>query len=130
MFGSVSGWFYQWLAGINCDPAQPGFKHIIIQPQPVGDLTWVKANFDSIHGRIVSNWSLQAGVLTMDITIPVNTTATVYVPTEADASVTESGQPAAKVPGIKFLGLNDGKAAYSVGSGTYKFSSLLSGSKS
>jgi alpha-L-rhamnosidase len=128
MFGSISGWFYQWLAGINCDPAQPGFKHIIIQPQPAGDLTWVKAAYDSIRGRIVSNWSLQAGVLTMDITVPANTSATVYVPAEKETSVTESGQPAAKVPEIKFLGLNHGAAAYEVGSGTYEFSSLLPGS--
>ena len=121
MFGSVSGWFYQWLAGISCDPAQPGFKHIIIQPQPVGELTWVKGAYDSIHGRIVSNWSRQAGVLTMDITIPANTTATIYVPAENEMSVTESGRPAAKVPGIKFLGLHHGAAVYAVGSGTYKF---------
>jgi alpha-L-rhamnosidase len=129
MFGSVSGWFYQWLAGMDCDPTQPGFKHIIIQPQPVGDLTWVKAAYDSIRGRIVSNWSLQAGVLTMDVTIPLNTTATVCVPAAEETSVTESGQPAAKVPGIKFLGLNHGAAAYAVGSGIYKFSSHLPGSK-
>ena len=127
MFGSISGWFYQWLGGINLDLAQPGFKHIIIQPQPVGDLTWVKAAYDSIHGRIVSNWSLQAGVLTMDITIPVNTTATIYVPTDNEASVTESGQRAAEVPGIKFLGLKHDAATYEVGSGTYKFKSTLSG---
>lgn len=125
MFGSVSGWFYQWLAGISSDPAQPGFKHIIIQPQPVGDLTWVKAAYDSIRGPIVSNWSRQGGRLTMDITIPPNTTATVYVPAENEMSVTESGRPAAKVPGIKFLGLGRGAAAYAVGSGTYKFSSLV-----
>lgn len=129
MFGSVSGWFYQWLAGINCDPAHPGFKHIIIRPQPAGDLKWVKAAYDSIQGRIVSNWSLQAGVLTMDITVPVNTAATVYVPTENETSVTESGRPAAKMTGIKFLGMDHGAATYEVGSGTYKFTSLLSGSK-
>ena len=129
MFGSVSAWFYHWLAGINCDPSQPGFKHIIIQPQPVGDLTWVKADYDSMHGRIVSNWSLQAGVLTMDITIPPNTRATVYVPAQKETAVTESGRAAAKAPGIKLLGLSHGAAAYAVGSGTYKFSSLLSESK-
>ena len=126
MFGSVSGWFYQWLSGINCDPTEPGFKHILIQPQPAGDLTWVKAAYDSIHGRIISNLNLQAGALTMDITIPIDTKATVYVPAEKETSVTESGQPTAKVPGIKFLCLNHGATAYAVGSGTYRFTSLLS----
>jgi alpha-L-rhamnosidase len=125
MFGSISGWFYQWLAGINSDPAQPGFKHIILRPQPVGDLTWVKATYDSIRGRIVSNWRRQAGVLTMDITIPPNTKATVYVPAKTETAVTESGRPVATVPGIQFLGFNHGAAAFAIGSGTYQFSSLL-----
>ena len=129
MFGSVSGWFYQWLAGIDCDPAQPGFQQIIIQPQPVGDLTWVKAAYDSIHGRIVSNWRRQGTRLTMDITIPINTTATIYVPAMKETSVTESGVPAAKAPGINFLGLRQGAAVYAVGSGSYHFSSLLPGSR-
>ena len=43
MFGDISAWFYEALAGINPDPAKPGFKHIIIRPRPVGDLKWVKA---------------------------------------------------------------------------------------
>ncbi|HEY4414987.1 MAG TPA: family 78 glycoside hydrolase catalytic domain [Verrucomicrobiae bacterium] len=130
MFGSISGWFYQSLAGINCDPKEPGFKHILIQPHPVGDLTWVKATYDSIHGRIVSNWSRQAGGFTLEITIPVNTTATVQVPTENVDSITESGQPVAKVSGIKYMGMSQGAAVYSIGSGTYKFSSRLGETKS
>ena len=127
MFGSVSGWFYQWLAGINCDPAQPGFKHIILRPQPVGDLTWVKACHDSIRGRIVSNWSRHGNVLTLEISIPPNTTATVYVPAETETAVTESGRPVAEVPGIQFLGLAQGAAAYAIGSGNYRFSSRPAG---
>jgi len=65
------------------DPAAPGFKKIIIMPAIVGDLTWVKAHHDSPYGRIVSNWQRDGRRLTMDITIPANTTATVFVPGES-----------------------------------------------
>ena len=53
MLGQIQEWFYHDLAGIQNDPANAGFKKIIINPQPVGDVTWVKAGYDSIHGKIV-----------------------------------------------------------------------------
>ena len=128
-FTSPGGWFYQGLAGIRPDPAGPGFKKIIIKPAVVGDLTWVKCSYDSIHGRIVSNWRREgdtstgpgAGKLTMDVTIPPNTTATVYVPARDAAFVTESGKPAAEAEGVKFLRMENGAAVFEVASGSYQF---------
>jgi alpha-L-rhamnosidase len=76
--GNVDAWFYQTLAGIR--PAAPGFKKILIQPNLVGNLTWVKSHYDSTYGRINSNWKLDGNKFAMDITIPANTTATVVVP--------------------------------------------------
>ena len=86
-FTSADNWLYQGLAGIQTDPAAPGFKKIIIKPAIVGDLTWVKAHHDSPYGRIVSNWQREGNNLTMDVTIPANTTATVFVPGEAPRQV-------------------------------------------
>ncbi len=86
-FTSLDGWFYQGLSGIRPDPAAPGFKKIIIKPAIVGDLTWVKAHFDSPYGRIVSEWKRAGDQLTMDVTIPVNTTATVFLPGETPREV-------------------------------------------
>ena len=125
-FASPGSWFYQGLAGIRPDEAGPGFKKIIIKPGVVGDLTWVKCSYDSIHGRIVSNWNREGDKLTMDVTIPINTTATVYVPAKNASGVTESGKPAAKVEGVKFLKMENNAAIYAVGSGTYRFQSTLS----
>ena len=119
------GWMYQGLAGIRPDETGPGFKKIIIKPAVVGDLTWVKCSYDSIHGRIVSNWKREGDRLTMEVTIPANTTATVYVPAKDAAGVTESGKPAAQAEGVKFLRMEDGAAIYEVGSGTYRFQSTL-----
>ena len=85
----------------------------------------MKASYDSINGRIVSNWAIEGGKFTMDVTIPVNTTATVYVPAKDATSVTESGNPADKAAGIKFLKQENGCAIYEVSSGTYHFISTL-----
>jgi len=89
----------------------------------VGDITWVKCSYDSIHGRIVSNWKRDGTKLAMEVTIPINTTATVYVPAKDEAGVTESGKPAEKAAGVKFLRMENGAAVYEVKSGYYSFKS-------
>ena len=124
-YTSPSGWMYQGLAGICPDESGPGFKKIIIKPAVVGDLTWVKCSYDSIHGSIVSNWKRDGTKLAMEVTIPSNTTATVYVPAKDEASVTESDTPASKANGIKYLRMENGAAVYAAGSGTYRFQAQL-----
>ena len=123
--GNLNAWFYQTLAGINYDREGPGFKKIVIKPAIVGDLTWVKAHFDSIHGRIVSNWKSKNGNLTMEVTIPANTTAKVYVPTKDVASVTESAKPIDQAEGVEYLRTENNCAVFQIGSGTYQFESSL-----
>lgn len=86
-FTSPDNWFYQGLAGIQPDPAAPGFKKIIIKPAVVGDLTWVRSHHDSPYGRIVSNWKRDGKSLTLDVKIPANTTATVFMPGESPREV-------------------------------------------
>jgi alpha-L-rhamnosidase len=61
----------------------------------------------------------------MEVTIPANTTATIYVPTKDVNTVTEAGQPVAQAKGVKFIGMKAGAAVYTVGAGTYQFSSTL-----
>ncbi len=123
--GNIAAWNMELLAGIRPDPNAPGFKNTIIKPAVVGDLQWVTAHHDSPYGRIVSNWKREGEKLTMDVTIPPNSTATIYVPAKDAASVTESGKPATKAVGVKFLRMENGAAVYAVGSGTYQFQSAL-----
>ena len=78
--GNVDAWFYQTLGGIHYDPVKPGFAHILLHPQMLGDLTWVRCHFDSPHGRIVSDWTRTGQSVTLSVTIPANTTATVTTP--------------------------------------------------
>jgi len=122
-FASADNWLYQGLAGIRPDPSAPGFKQIIIKPAVVGDLTWVKGHHDSPYGRIVSNWKREGDKLTMEVTIPANSTATVYVPAKDAAGVIESNKQAAKAHGVKFLRMENNAAVYAVGSGSYRFCS-------
>ena len=121
--GSCGKWLFDTVAGIGLDPQQPGYKHIIIHPRVGGGLTWAKASLRSIHGPIVSSWTAKEGVFTLDVTIPANTTATVYVPAARADAVQESGKPAAEAEGVKFLRAERGEAVYEVQSGTYRFTS-------
>jgi len=121
MFGDVSNWFYQWIAGIGLDPGAPGFSHILIQPQPVGGLTWAKAHYESLHGTISSEWKREGARFQLNISIPANTTATVTLPVSDRSKITEHGKPADQVSGLHFKARDKGQAVYSVGSGEYSF---------
>ncbi len=114
-------WFFQGIAGIRPDPDNPGFKNILLQPQLIGNLTFANAYYRSIYGLIESKWQIQADRFQWYITIPANTTATVYVPTGNVETITESGRPAAKAEGVNFVAIMDGRAVYNVGSGSYSF---------
>lgn len=119
--GSIGRWFYAGLAGIRPDPSAPGFKKILIKPAIVSGLEWVECSYQSPFGKITSNWRKKDGKLTMDVTIPPNTTATVYVPAKDASEVTESGKIAGKAEGVKFLRMENKAAVYEISSGHYEF---------
>lgn len=125
--GNIVDWNMEALAGIRPDPAAPGFKKIIIKPAIVGDLMWGKAHYDAPYGRIVSNWTREGGKLAIEVTIPINATATVYIPAKGATDVSESGKPIAETQGVTFLRMEDGAAVYDVESGQYSFTSDKSG---
>jgi hypothetical protein len=123
MLGQIQEWFYHDVAGIGGNPAGPGFKKIIIHPQPVGDLTWARAGYDSIRGKITSDWKRAGGKFTLSVTIPANTTATVFIPAASAETVTEGGKPAAQSGGVKFLRMENDRAVFEIESGAYTFGS-------
>jgi alpha-L-rhamnosidase len=123
LVGDLGIWLFEYLAGIKADPNQPGFKHIIMHPEPVGDLKFVRAAHYSPFGWIVSDWTRDRAGLHWHITVPENTTATVYVPARDADSVTEGNRDAFGAPGVRFVGMKDGRAVFEVGSGDYKFQS-------
>ena len=121
MYGDISAWFYKALAGINADPAVPGFKHFFIRPQSVGELTFAKAEYDSIHGKIVSDWKIADGRFNLRVVIPANATATICLPAAKLADVLEGGHPAIKANGVSSCSQMANAAIFEVESGEYNF---------
>jgi len=115
-YGAIGKWLYQVVAGIGIDEANPGYKHIIIEPRPGGKLTSARATHQSIYGEIESGWTLEGKKLTMKVEIPANTTATIHIPGQASginfngASLNQSG--------VNYK-VADGKVLAKVGSGQY-----------
>jgi alpha-L-rhamnosidase len=125
MLGQIQEWFYYDLAGIQNETASPGFKSIVIYPHPVGDVTWVKASYNSVRGKIVSDWKRDGNKFSLKITIPPNTTATVFVPAKSIATVLEHGKDARTSDGVWFLRRQNDCAVFAVKSGDYDFTSEL-----
>jgi len=123
LVGDLTIWLFENLAGIQPDPDQPGFKHIIMRPTPVGDLRFVKATHRSSYGLIASEWRREGETFDWKVTVPANTTATVFVPATDAQGVTEGGKPASQARGAKFLRMEAARAVFQVGSGTYRFAS-------
>ena len=129
LVGDLVIWFYEYLAGIQPDEpqsegAQPGFKHIVMRPHPVGNLTSVKASFRSPYGMIRSEWD-RNGQKSFDwkISVPANTTATIYITDYID-DVTEGGRPVKEVADVKVVKwdrLDGNQAIFEIGSGEYHF---------
>ena len=125
-FGAVCEWMFNHLAGIRSDG--PGYEKIIIHPMPPASgsnperepIHWVKAHHDSIRGRIASEWRHTKGNFELNLEIPANTTATVYLPTSDLAHLTEGGKPLAKVKGIKLLRIEGDRVVLAVESGSYR----------
>jgi len=122
-YGAVGAWMYAVVGGIDLDPDQLGYKHIIMRPQPGGGLTYAKTGLQSMYGFIRSEWTLENNNFDWHITVPANTTATVYMPAKDVSHVTENGQPVENASGVSFLRTENGFTVFEVDSGSYAFSS-------
>jgi alpha-L-rhamnosidase len=118
-FGSIGEWLFTAVAGI--DTEGPGFKRILIHPRPGGGLTYARAHYDSVNGRISTHWRIEEGTFQLDVTIPANTTATVFVPTCDVESVTEGGRPIGQAGDIEIKWIEHRQMAFKIGSGRYQF---------
>ena len=135
-YGAVGEWMYRYMCGIQYDEQQPGFKHIILQPQPdrrqqlpAGQelITSASAHHQSYYGDIRSAWqTTDQNGFTYECTVPANTTATLYLPAGSEqTSVYEGDHPAAESEGVEYLGYEDGCQVYRLGSGSYCFTTDL-----
>lgn len=120
-YGAIGDWLYRVVAGIELDPSQPGYKRILIQPQPGEGLDYVSASLDSLHGRIASAWRLEGDTFYLDISVPINCQALVQLKVESQEQVREGGQSLGEVAGIRGIQQLMGELELRIGSGDYHF---------
>ena len=130
MFGSIGAWFYNALAGINLDPAKPGFERIVIAPQVVRDLKWASGSLDTIRGTVTSSWTRSDNGLRLEVTIPVGSQAEVHIPelgsdpatlSESGHVIWKDGQYQPGTPGIVNVRKTGETLTVDAGSGRYNF---------
>lgn len=123
MYGSVIRWFYQGLAGIYPDESNPGFLNVIIKPAICGDLTFASAEYNSVNGKITSAWKLENEDFILNIEIPVNSGALVYIPVSASSEVYEGDKNVNEISEIEYVKTDGKKKVFKIGSGKYRFKS-------
>ena len=131
MMGSVDAWFYEAVAGINAEAENAGYRHFRIEPQVVRDLAWASATVGTVRGNVTSSWTHTPGVVTLEVDVPVNSTASVSIPKdlemtqttvrEGDRTVWENNHFVEGTPGITGAKYETGRVAFEVGSGHYAF---------
>jgi alpha-L-rhamnosidase len=121
MSGQINEWFFNDLVGISPDEDGPGFRKSIVKPAFLKNLEWVKGSFKSMSGDINSEWKRSGDQIMLDLAVPVNTLATMYLPGNNPSVVSEGTGPAAKAKGVMFISKNDGLLKFQVSSGNYHF---------
>lgn len=121
MLGHILEWFYRGVLGIDQSEKSIAYKQVVIKPEAVGDLTSANGSYESVYGRITSNWKKENNSFQLKTEIPCNTTAIIYLPATKTSKILESYISVEKNNAIKFLGYEKGKAKLSVGSGVYNF---------
>ena len=118
-YGAIGDWMYRVVAGIQ--ELEPGYKKIKIMPHPGGNLTHISADLQTYYGTISSHWKLNNGEMELNVTVPPNTQAIVYIPAKEVENIKESGKLLSLVKDAKVTGKQEGHVAVEVGSGKYQF---------
>lgn len=122
-FGAVASWMYNYSLGIQRDPAQAAFKSFILKPtpDPNGRMTWAKGYYDSMYGRIASEWRLEKDWLIYKTSVPPNTAARLYLPDGSLKKVRESGKKIRKAKGVTYVSQENNRLIFELASGDYEF---------
>jgi alpha-L-rhamnosidase len=116
MLGDLLIWYYENLAGIKS--GAPGFKHIVMKPEMINGLNQINASYQSVHGLIKSEYNKTTTQFNWKITVPPNTTATIYIPAKSKNDIVEQIETAKQ---LKFSGMEGQRAVFELGSGSYDF---------
>ena len=120
-YGAIGDWMYRVAAGIDTYEDGVGYKHIIIKPNPGGGFTNVDADLKTYYGLVSSHWKVENGKFVLNVSVPPNTTARVFIPASSANDISESGKALTSSKEIKVGGTEGGYVIMDVGSGNYNF---------
>lgn len=118
-YGAIGEWMYRMIAGIR--PDKPGYSEFVIDPRPGGNISSAGGQLLTYYGLIKSDWKIENGDFFIDIQVPVNTGARVYLPANSKENIWERGQRIMDVKTIDVLEENDEYVLLMLGSGKYNF---------
>jgi alpha-L-rhamnosidase len=124
-YGAIGDWMYRVIAGIDVYEDAPGYKHIKIMPHPGGGLAYATADLKTYYGTISSHWKMDNANFELDVEIPANTRATVYIPSSSVESLKENNIAVSAVNAIKIVGKENSYVVVELGSGKYHFTSIF-----
>ncbi len=122
--GSIGEWLFRHVAGIELDPDVPGFRRFILQPHPGGGLSSAAAAYRTMNGEIRSEWRRSGAEFTWRVTVPPNTSARIFIPSDPSTVPTESGHPLHSSPGLRSAGRSGCYCVCHAPAGSYVFESL------
>jgi alpha-L-rhamnosidase len=120
-YGAIGDWMYRVAAGLDTKEEAPGYQQLRIEPHTGGTFTSMEASLKTNYGLASSGWKLNGNGLTLDIVIPANSSATIYLPAADAAGITESGMPLTNQKDLNIQGTENGKTVVKAGSGSYHF---------
>lgn len=91
-YGAIAGWLYESVAGIRPDPGNPGYKHVIIKPKPDESLSYARASYKTPYGKVESSWKFNGNDFELEVVIPSNTRAAIYLPFKDEIREVGSGK--------------------------------------
>jgi hypothetical protein len=117
----IGGWFQRGILGIQPDPKKVGYKEFIVRPAFHDSLQWAKGHHVSPYGNINVSWKKTDKIYSLELTVPDNTIATVFIPAKVGSDIWENNKPIASAKEIQLLGFEHNIAELKLGSGTYQF---------
>lgn len=119
-YGAIGEWMYSRIAGICLNPEFPAYKRFTLNPHVGGGLTYARGEFESMHGKIVSDWKVEDNNFIYTVTIPANTSADVILPTDNENDITVNNKKISQIKNIKYYKENNSIKLYLM-SGNYIF---------
>lgn len=125
MLGHLMEWFFSGLGGIRQETDSKGYEHILVKPEPVGDITWTETSYRSVHGEILCSWKILDNNFVLNITIPANCEATVVMPQVDPEKIWEGDKLLSGSEFVTDIRSDENRTSFEIGSGDYVFRSYL-----